>query len=481
LQRRETANVLLIGCGPHAKRVYLPALEAIGKSLPVQLKAIVELESNARQTEEALRRYKWNNINLLYTPEFTNPRKMPDKLEKKLDEVVKIHEINAVIITTEPLAHMQYSLWALKHNLHILMDKPISTRRNIAKSQAMAREIFDDFVMLLERHDMAKAFIVNAQRRYHPGFNIVRQRIKQLAQEFHIPITSMQSMHCDGQWRLPKEIITQDYHPYNSGYGKVSHSGYHIIDAVASLVSDSFLYSGKSVDKVGVFSSFVKPAGLLSQQNRNDYLEIFGNEYNLVNEHGDIALREKYQNFGEVDSMSAITLFNGSEPTANISINLMHNGFARRDWILPGNDLYKGNGRVKHEYHNIQQGPFQNIQIHSYQSKDKQESNDESDFLLGGNNHFEIYIFRNRDVVGGELLEVISSKDIAASVELEADKLLIEQTKHAVVKEFVEIILGKREPANSASDLSSHGLSVKLMSLIYQSGAKRKEIMSDLR
>jgi len=46
-------------------------------------------------------------------------------------------------------------------------------------------------------------------------------------------------------------------------------------------------------------------------------------------------------------------------------------------------DLYKSNGRVKHEYHNIQQGPFQNIQVHSYQKEDKQEESNELDWLLG--------------------------------------------------------------------------------------------------
>ena len=157
----------------------------------------------------------------------------------------------------------------------------------------------------------------------------------------------------------------------------------------------------------------------------------------------------------------------------------MHNGFARRSWILPGDDLYKGNGRVKHEYHNIEQGPYQNIQIHSYQANDKHQVNTEDDYSLGGNNHFDIYIFRNSDILGGEPLQVIRSKDLAAQMNYDSSKLVIEQVKHRVVQEFVEVMLGERKPADTQSDLSSHELSAKLMSLIYKSGIKRTEVVAD--
>jgi len=477
--KTKTLNVLLIGCGPHAKRVYLPALNKLQDQYGISLKSVVELNSQKDTTMRATKEL-FEDVDFLFTPPFKNAYAIPAKFEKLLDDTVAKHGINGVIIATEPLSHMQYALWALKRGLHILMDKPISTHKNVSNSIAQADMLATDFTRLIAKRDPSKAFVINAQRRYHPGFQYVLEQIRSVAEEYHVPITAIQSTHCDGQWRLPKEVLTQEYHPY-IGYGKVSHSGYHLIDIISRFVQSSFISSGKSFDKIGVYSSFVKPSGLLKQQTRDDYVSVFGEQYEGVNEYNDGQLAELYAKAGEaeVDSSSLITLFNHGHPTANISLNLMHNGFARRDWILPGSDLYKGNGRVKHEYHNIEQGPYQNIQIHSYQANDKHEANTEDDYSLGGNNHFDIYIFRNSGILGGKPLQVITSKDLAEKMNHDSSKLVIEQVKHRVVREFVEIMSGEREPSDTQSDLSTHALSAELMSLIYKSGIKRKEVVTD--
>lgn len=469
---------MVIGCGPHAKRIYLPALHSLKTQHKINLKVVVELESQA-DTTKATTSAMFQDVEFLFTPPFKDPYALPARLAKQLNNAVERHKINGVIIATEPLSHMQYALWAMSRGLHILMDKPISTHKNVANSIPHANRLAADFAMLATRRDPTKAFIVNAQRRYHPGFQYALEQVNTVARKYGIPITAMQSTHCDGQWRLPKEILTQAYHPY-IGYGKVSHSGYHLIDVVSRFMQSSFVSSGKAFDKIGVYSSFVRPTGLLNQQNRNDYLRVFGEGYEEVNELSDLQLAELYKKAGEaeVDSSSLITLFNQGHATANVSLNLMHNGFARRTWILPGSDLYKGNGRVKHEYHNIEQGPFQNIQIHSYQANDKHEVNTEDDYSLGGNNHFDIYIFRNSGILGGKPLQVIRSKDLAAQINHDSSKLVIEQVKHRVVQEFIEVILGKREPADTQSDLTTHALSANLMSLIYKAGIKHKEVVA---
>jgi hypothetical protein len=478
IPRLKALNILLIGCGPHAKRVYIPALANSRGKYNVKLRAVVELDGKQNETKSIVNAV-FDDVDFVFTKPFSRPHVLPAALKKRLDTTVDRCGIDGVIIATEPLSHMQYALWAIEHGLHILMDKPISTRKNIANSVAQAKSLATDFSLLTERRDPNKAFIINAQRRYHPGFQYVLCEIEEVAREYRIPITAMQSTHCDGQWRLPKEILTQGYHPY-IGYGKVSHSGYHLIDVISRFVQASFASSGKSFDKMSAYTSFVKPTGLLSQQSREDYLRIFGEEYEKVNDLSDEQLAQLYKAAGEaeVDSSSLITLFDKGHATANISLNLMHNGFARRNWILPGEDLYKGNGRVKHEYHNIEQGPYQNIQIHSYQANDKHDTNTENDYSLGGNNHFDIYIFRNSGVLGGEPLRVIRSKDLAAQMQHDSSKLVIEQVKHTVVREFLEVMQGERKPADTQSDLSTHALSANLMSLIYKSGIKRKEVVA---
>jgi hypothetical protein len=141
------------------------------------------------------------------------------------------------------------------------------------------------------------------------------------------------------------------------------------------------------------------------------------------------------------------------------------------------NDLYKGNGRVRHEYHNIQQGALQNIQVHSYQSNDKHDINTEADFEVGGNNHYDIHIYRNKGLIGGEQLEIITAKDISTQHSLDSSKVMNETARHIAVNEFLEVIIGKREALHTRGNLTDHGLSAQLMSMVCESGIGRTEIV----
>src|SRR5690606_14673531 len=121
-------------------------------------------------------------------------------------------------------------------------------------------------------------FIINSHRRFHKGFEMVNERIKEINLLTNCPITFLQAYHCDGQWRLPNEIVTQSYHPYCQGYGKASHSGYHIFDTVAQFLESSF-NEEKKPDYMQISSSFVQPNGFFKQLNEDDYYQYFGSAY----------------------------------------------------------------------------------------------------------------------------------------------------------------------------------------------------------
>jgi len=223
-----------------------------------------------------------------------------------------------------------------------------------------------------------------------------------------------------------------------------------------------------------IFSSFFQPRGFLYQLNQIDYLKFFGKNYLKVRRYDDKKLYKIFKDYGEIDLSAIIRLKKGKDCIGNISINLIHNGFARRTWILPGTDLYKGNGRVKHEYYSIQQGPFQNIQIHSYQSKDKHDLNTEEDYELGGNNHFDIYVFRNCGMTGDRNpLKVITMKDIIRQGSIVTDdKLVIEQIKYQIVADFLGYLQGVISKDKLSSNIDDHLMPVQIMSGIYQSHIK---------
>ncbi len=480
----KTPSIMLIGCGPHAKRVYVPKLKEIESEYGIKLKAIVELKEKKEDILPFASKY-FENVNYIFVDKFEEKIKqsLSNELENRLNSIIAEENINSVIIATDPLNHMQYALWALKHNLHILMDKPISTYDNISNNVEQAEQLKRDYELLVENYFGDKAFIVNAQRRFLPQFQIVQDFVNEIASKYGMPITSMQSTHSDGQWRLPEEVLKFRYHPL-LGWGKVSHSGYHFIDMASKMVKDSFKEANKNFDEISVYSKFIRPSGVLLQQNQRDLEKIFGDKYKQFDSRTDEELLKIYKekNEAEVDANSIISLSYNGIPVTNITLNLMHNGFSRRSWLNSNmKDLYKGNGRVRHEYHNIEQGCLQNIQIHSYQSKDKHDTNNESDFEIGGNNHYDIYVFKNSEIVGGQTLQIIKGKDIAERYFLDKTRIMNELARHEALKQFLEVIVGKRKAKETKSNILDHKMSVELMSLIYKSGTSEKEIKENYK
>ncbi|MBB6273153.1 hypothetical protein HDF26_003613 [Pedobacter cryoconitis] len=473
---KSVIRIILIGVGPHSKRVYLPVLTNLRKKFKVEILLAVDVKSEEKKIRHHFKKNDYK-VNTLFIDPFTG--QLPETLKAELDHFVNENDINAVIIATEPSVHHVYAEWALGLKLHILMDKPISTRENAVSDLEQAHGILADYQNLLKLYndfqsEKSTIFSVNVQRRYHPGFQCVMEKIKEVSAATNCPVTAINSSHNDGQWRLPSEMVSQDYHSYNKGHGKMSHSGYHLFDIVSQLYHCTGI-TDKAPDHMEVISSLIQPDGFITQMNEQDYLTYFESDYEDVKTYDDQQLSEIFQNYGEIDATIMVRMLKDKKNIANITINLLHNSFSRRSWVIPDADLYKGNGRVKHEYHNIQQGPFQSIQIHSYQAKDKHQHNSRKDHKPGGNNHFDIYIFRNIGMLGGEHpLEVITMKDLSAKHNLDDSRLLTEQAKTAVVEEFLNFIHGHVDKKDLVSNIDSHLDGVKMMSASYVSHINHK-------
>ena len=154
----------------------------------------------------------------------------------------------------------------------------------------------------------------------------------------------------------------------------------------------------------------------------------------------------------------------------NISVNLLHSSFSRRSWAAPNADFYKGNGRVKHQQFIIQQGPFQSIQIHNYQSKHEHDIDNSKEFEVGGNNHFDIYVFRNVGMYGyGEAFTKLSSLDLEQRADTSG--LTIENAKYRIIREFIDFMLGDITLQDVKSNINTHAVPVKMLSGVCQSSA----------
>ncbi len=470
-------NILLIGCGYHSRRIYIPHLLTQNNA---KLSAIVDLTSQQKTIEDFLVSKSISGVEICYT----DNTEISDNLSHieilNLNRIVEKCNINAVIISTEPLAHFKYAKWALEKRLHILMDKPITTELNVSTDKKKADKIYSDYLFLKKLYENQLksgnlTFILGAQRRHHEGFKKTKDLIREISDRTNCPVTSIQAFHSDGQWRFPKEIITQSYHPYNQGYGKMSHSGYHSLDTAIWFAQSSILDEEKMYDNFELYSQIVRPVDFMLQLKPNDYVHLFpdiSHDELLSSFDFKKMIKEGFSSSvtGEIDAHTLIALRHGDLTITNIGLHAIHNGFSQRNWIsVKGRDLYKGNGRVRHESYTIEQGPFQCIIVNSFQSHEIFKS-DMSPSAVGGEYHYDIHVFRNSTLFPDlKSYELISMNDIKAQVDLRYSRGHQEEARRNCLEEFIASIEKDTPPREQTSNFLNHDLSTKILSAIYQS------------
>ncbi len=460
-------NILIIGLGHHAKRIYIPCL-LNDKMVNVYGLDIIrekeKIDDFLSQHQYAVKTYYIDNEN--------NSEKIGKDSLKLINSIVKKNNISCVIISTDPLSHYKYAKWALSKGLHILMDKPITAEKNLCSDIKKARKIISDYNKLEKLYKKTKAkqhvvFSLMSQRRYHPLYKMMKEKIVEVFNETNCPVTSIQTSHADGQWRTPDEIIDIEYHGYNLGYGKCSHTGYHSMDMINWLISAADKNT-KKITGIEVFSSFLKPSDFLHQINFSDYKKIFPD---FSKKYSKEYFLEKTKHYGEIDAFSNINFMSGRNIQTMVSLNLIHNGFSQRGWWFSGGrDLYKGNGRIRQEQYLIEQGPFQSISLVSSQSQEIGKK-DEDLFSFGKEFHLELHIFRNSSLFPKwKTHEVFNMRDYAKMKLTGKSRGHQEDARHSGVMDFLDAIKEKRD---TISDFLDHKKGVLLLSAIYQSAIKR--------
>lgn len=468
-------NILIIGFGPHAKRIYFPICKQEENTLGVKIAYGVDLFSKRNEIEEYLKNQNYN-LPFLYLNPVKSDFKISHNIAEKLNGIVKEYNIKGVIISTEPSTHVVYASWALSRGLSILMDKPITIHKSASTSESAANKMLEDYYFLEKLYKKSKEkygkvlFSLMAQRRFHPAFQKIRNLIEEVFQKTNCPITSIQSFHSDGQWRLPSEIIDITYHSYNYGYGKCSHTGYHSLDIVPWLM-EAAESKDKEIDNVDIFSNYLRPNDFISQLNLADYTNIFP-DFNKVNKYSEIKFRNLTKRYGEIDAFNTFAFKHKKNIITLGNLNFVHNGFSQRGWLMPKKDLYKGNGRVRHESHFIEQGPFQAISFISYQSSEVNPDQNKNLYEVGGEYHLDIHVFRNSNLFPSwEKYQKYSIKDLTDNKIQGYSRGHQEDARRKAVVEFIEFLHGKK--SNPQSDYTSHAKGTKLLAGVYLSAARR--------
>lgn len=460
-------NYIFVGLGPHAKRIYYPFLEKYKEDFDINIRLLIELDSQM----EMVKRYTADRTivpqETFYIEDSYKNRlgdEIDERLLSRLNEIVSTEKVDGIIISTEPKAHKIYAEWALKNDVNILMDKPITAPVNPITNIKSAKQIFTDYLDLkeLKRQSKSKFYIV-AQRRNHEGFNYVKNYLKNFVAEYQVPASFIDIYHTDGTWNLPHEF-NKENHPYKYGYGKLMHSGYHCIDLFAWLVEVNNLLLDRKPNNAKIYTSKFRPNDFFHQLNSENYEKFFGKTE--IQDFYKQYKSEDYEDYGEIDANILGQLKNDNNVVTTASINLQQNSFSRRGWFELPEDTYKGNGRLRHERVNIQVSHLLNIQVHSYQSHEAGKKDIEVEGF-GNEDHFDIYVFRNSNMVGGKSFEkvAIGEKMKAAS---SGDGTYLGHNEKGREKTLVNFLKGE----NDSSELEEHELTNKLLSKIYQSMAK---------
>ena len=295
-------NVLLIGIGPHAKRIYINYL----KTHRVNLKLVVELESNKDKTIEYLNQQGFVKTKLLFLPdEYKDNKHLPRHIFIELKKICEELDINHIMISTEPKAHYMYIEFALQNNINVLTDKPITANREMF-SKLGASEIKTDYYKLLklEKNSLTSCKVM-CQRQYHRGYTYIKKILEETVIKYQIPITYIDIYHSDGNWEMPHDLLKEN-HPYKYGYGKLFHSGYHFIDLLSDLIKiNNNLCKTKAITNFNLYSNSFTPKDELGVFNIEDYKRIFNNQ-----EIPDYYSKGNYnfENFGEKNFYSLFEL-----------------------------------------------------------------------------------------------------------------------------------------------------------------------------
>ena len=403
-------NIMLVGLGPHSKRIYMNYF----KKHNIEPKVLVDLESNLESIKKYLKENNFLNTLVWCLPDkYKDYEELPKEYEEELKKVCSSNNITHIISSTEPKAHNMYLVFALKNNIHILSDKPITVLKGMDKLENI-KKVRDQYYNLLKLYNKKECTCfckIMCQREFHKGYKYIKELLKETIQKYNIPITYIDIYHCDGNWEMPHDL-NKENHPYKYGYGKLYHSGYHFIELLAELLKLNNLTTQEKHIKNGVlYGNIFTPNDEKEVFNKNDFEKIFFND--KIEGIYDELENLSFENYGEKNYYSLLNFTNKNNKlitTANL--NLLHYGFSRRGWF-ESKDYYKSNGRIRHERVNIQVGPLLNIQVHSYQSKEiKDRTNSFIETETGGLEHFDIDIYRNVDLIGGKTFERIKLKDL---------------------------------------------------------------------
>ncbi len=368
----------------------------------------------------------------------------PEKLEKKLQE-----EPDAAIISTPPETHKQYALWTIEKGMHTLIDKPLTTREDASTNIDQARGIRDDYDEITDAIEQARentpdlTVHINSQKRFDHSV----QKLAEVVAELPHGVTHMMGSKGDGQWRMPHELLNEEYHGYTNGTGVLSHTGYHTLDIITRVMEASDV----TYEDVTIDATVDRPADILEHFTVEDH----ENEFGYTSQHSQHELQDRRDGYGEVN-LSATLSFTGDARTT-VQLQLLHHTLSERDNHETPEDLHTDSGRLDQEHYTFHAGTFGSLNL---------ECSDPGMHMMPERSRWNSMLTgRIRTERAGQLRNITAHDNQYIGFE-GVDHAIVDAKRHRSLNDFFKAIRDNEEGKNA---FSTHERTVRLMSGIYES------------
>lgn len=447
-------NLILVGLGPYTKKSYINFI----KNNCILLSYVIELRSKETSTIAFLKKNGFFNTSVyLIDDKYRDDISLNENDKKNLSIIIKNNYITHAIISTEPKAHYSYLKFFLEEKINVLVEKPVVITKGLSYDSS-ARELMiehmNEICKLYQKNYNELNISVMCQRRYSDVYLFIKNYISDIIKKYDIGITNMHISTCDGMWNMPDEFYYRENHPYKYGYGKIMHSGYHFVDLLLYLLEENKKLINKKITGLRIKSSAVYPSDSFRMINSEDYKTLFHTSIDYEED-----INKMNNQFGEIDVHSILDFVDDENHIlTSVSMDMLQSGFSRRAWTDLPEDTYKSNGRIKHSFIEINLGPLVSIKILAFQALLEKEGNKGTE--LGKNDHFEIQIYRNAQLIGGKVLEVFNIEDFTDKSEyfLGYNELYRERL-------FLDFLAGNK----GKSDLLNHKSTMNLVKNLYDS------------
>ncbi len=326
-------NVLIIGgLGHWGQKHYVPLL--INSNICNEL-----IVCDIKNEKKINKHYKYVKLNL------------GNEIDE-IKELIKQYSISVVIIATPPIYHDYYLINLIPTGVNFICDKPMVAIKGQSFDEKKAKEVkkrYNEILKLKKQYNVK--IYTPLRRRVQNFYNEIYKNVNLINDNFDQNITFASLYENDGCHRWDDEMTIDFAHGYNDGLGKLTHTGYHILDIVAKLIDlgcnnikslECQVLHAKTVADSSKSKSIKNLAKLLSQKistiKHNDIVQ---------SAELDIGIKFTISFYDDVDSF--------------IYVHIHHGGVTNRV-IKHYDDINTGDqGRTDDSTFTIEQGPMQNI------------------------------------------------------------------------------------------------------------------------